>query len=133
MSNNTGPLFLNPVARARGLGAAGEGTHHWWTQRLTSMALVPLSLWFAFSMARLAGADLAAVKAFFASNPCNPGLAILFVAIACHHGAAGIEVIAEDYIYCKTAKLTTIIGVKFLCAVLAMSCIMSILKLALGA
>ena len=50
-----------PISRVRGLGSAKDGTHHWWMQRLTAVALVPLTVWFVISMIRLASADHAAV------------------------------------------------------------------------
>jgi succinate dehydrogenase / fumarate reductase membrane anchor subunit len=126
-----GPSLVTDLARARGLGASHTGTEHWWTQRLTTLALVPLSLWFVFSIVRLAGASYVDVKAWL-SSPLSATLAILLVAVMFHHTAAGVEVIFEDYIHCKSAKIAAIIAVKFACALGAVVCILSVLKLALG-
>ncbi len=131
MSSKQGTSLVTDLARARGLGASHTGTEHWWAQRLTSIALVPLSLWFIFSLVRLAGADYATVKTWL-SQPLSATLAILLVAITFHHAAAGMEVIFEDYIHTKPAKLVTIIVVKFAAVVGAVICILSVLKLALG-
>ena len=75
------------LGRVRGLGAAKDGTHHWWVQRLTSIALVPLTLWFVISVVRLVGADHGAVAGWIAS----PVPAVLLVDVA-HVYATGFRV-----------------------------------------
>jgi succinate dehydrogenase / fumarate reductase membrane anchor subunit len=119
------------IARARGLGASGTGTEHWWHQRMTSVALIPLSLWFVASMFKVAGAGHAAVKAWL-SGPVSATLAILFIAITFHHTAAGLEVIIEDYVHTKWVKLVVLFVEKALCAIAATVSILSVLKIALG-
>lgn len=121
----------NPLAVARGLGSAKGGTEHWWEQRMTSLALVPLGLWFVFSLAAMAGADYAAVQAWIAS-PVTATLLILFIGIAFHHAAAGMQVVYEDYVYNEAARLVVIIATKFAFFLLAVLCIVSVLKIALG-
>lgn len=118
-------------AKAHGLGASHTGTEHWWTQRLTSVALVPLSLWFVWSMLHLAGASHTVVKAWL-HHPTNAALTTLFILVGFHHAAAGMEVIFEDYVHCKPLKLALIYGTKAACAVLGAITLFSILKLALG-
>ncbi len=122
---------LHPLAVARGLGASHTGTEHWWLQRLTSIALVPLTLWFVFTVAQFAGAPYGAIVLWLKS-PLNAGLLILFVAIGFHHAAAGLEVIFEDYIHHKPAKLTAILIQKFFFLVLGVVCVVSVLMVALG-
>ncbi len=131
MSSKQGTSLVTDLARARGLGASHTGTEHWWEQRLTSIALVPLTLWFIFSIASLAGADYATVKAWL-QQPLSATLAIILVAVTFHHAVAGMEVIFEDYIHTKCAKLTAIIAIKFVAVLGAVICILSVLKLALG-
>ncbi|MEI7607667.1 MAG: succinate dehydrogenase, hydrophobic membrane anchor protein [Rhodospirillaceae bacterium] len=131
MSSNNGPVLVTDLARARGLGASHTGTDHWWTQRLTSLALLPLSLWFIFSIASMAGASYVTVKLWLQS-PCNAALLIALVLVMFHHAVSGMEVIFEDYIHCKCAKVTTIVAVKFAGALGAITCTVSVLKLALG-
>ncbi|MEI6558161.1 MAG: succinate dehydrogenase, hydrophobic membrane anchor protein [Rhodospirillaceae bacterium] len=126
-----GTSLVTDLARARGLGASHTGTEHWWAQRLTSIALVPLTLWFIFSMVRLAGADYVTVKMWLAS-PCTAALLIALVLVTFHHAVSGMEVIFEDYIHCKCAKLTTIVVLKFAGALGAITCTVAVLKLALG-
>jgi succinate dehydrogenase / fumarate reductase membrane anchor subunit len=71
-----------PLARARGLGSAKDGVHHWWVQRLTAVALIPLVVWFAISLVMLSGADYAVVRAWIGS-PLVMVLLILTSASAC--------------------------------------------------
>ena len=70
-----------PLARVRGLGSAKEGTHHWWGQRVTAIALVPLTVWFAISAAALVGSDYGAVAAW-AAAPVNTVLLLLLILVA---------------------------------------------------
>ena len=131
MSSKEGPSLVTDLARARGLGASHTGTDHWWEQRLTSLALMPLTLWFVFNVARLAGAEQGAIKAWL-SSPLSASLTILLVVVTFHHTASGMEVVFEDYIHCKCGKLFAIVAVKFACALGAVICTLSVLKLALG-
>ncbi len=123
--------LLTPLARARGLGSSKHGTDHWWMQRMTSIALVPLGLWFVFSLAALVGADHATVSVWLGS-PWTATLMILFIVAGLHHASAGVEVIMEDYIQTKSAKVTAIIVQKFFFTVLAVISIVSVLKIAVG-
>ena len=85
-----------PLARARGLGSAKEGVHHWWMQRLTAIALIPLVVWFAVSLIMLSGADLTTVRAWIGS-PLAMVLLILTIGVGLHHGQLGMQVVWEDY------------------------------------
>ena len=116
---------------ARGLGSAKEGTHHWWVQRVTSVALIPLSLWFIWSLAVLGGADHATVSAWLAA-PVNAILMLLFIAATFHHMHLGVQVVIEDYVHHKAAKLTLLLGVKLASAALAVASAFAVLKVAFG-
>jgi len=131
MANNSLNSLQTDLARARGLGASGTGTEHWWHQRMTSVALVPLSLWFVLSLFKVIGGGHAAVKLWL-SGPVSATLAILFILITFHHTAAGLEVIIEDYVHTKWVKLAVLFAEKALAAVLAVICVVSVLKIALG-
>ena len=120
-----------PLARARGLGSAKDGTEHWWHQRLTSLALVPLGLWFTFSVASLSGAEYDQVRDWIAA-PWNTTFLLLFIFFAFHHMMSGIEVIVEDYVHNKWAKMTTLILQKFFCLGLGVACSVSVLTIAFG-
>jgi len=120
-----------PLAIARGYGSAKTGTEHWWAQRMTSIALVPLGVWFALSVALMPSADLAVVKAWI-GNPCNTALLLLFIGVGCHHASAGLDIIMEDYIHCESAKLICVIGQRMLLLLLAVTCMAAVLKVAFG-
>ena len=101
-----------PVARARGLGSAKEGVSHWWIQRLTAIALIPLSIWFVASVVCFAGADQAAITQWL-SAPFTLGALSLTLIAAFYHAVLGLQVVIEDYIHHKAAKVTLIILVQF--------------------
>src|SRR3546814_6816815 len=87
-----------PLGRIRGLGSAKDGTGHWWAQRVTALALVPLTVWFVASVIGMAGADHASFVAWIAS-PLVAGLMILLIVATFHHAQLGLQVIIEDYVH----------------------------------
>ncbi len=121
-----------PVARARGLGSAKDGLHHWWAQRVSAVALIPLTIWFVASIVALAGADHAAVSAWI-GNPIVAVLLVLLVAAALYHAQLGMQVVYEDYIHTHWLKITADVGTKLLSLLLAVATIFAVLKIALGA
>src|SRR5471030_1168139 len=88
--------FRSPLSRARGLGSAKEGVHHWWMQRVTAIALIPLVVWFAISLIMLSGADFAVVRAWIGS-PLVMVLLPLTIGVGLYHGQLGMQVVWEDY------------------------------------
>ena len=120
------------IARARGLGSAKEGVRHWWAQRLTALALVPLSIWFVAGTVALAGASHAEAAAWIA-QPVNATLMVLTLGLAIHHGQLGLQVAIEDYVHAEGAKLAWLIVLKLLALVLALAGILAVLRLMLGA
>lgn len=123
-------MLRSPLGRARGLGSARAGSHHWWMQRLTAIALVPLTLWFIFSVIHLAGATHQAVVEWLAS-PLTMGLMLALIVATFHHLQLGVQVVIEDYVHDERAKLTAVLVVKALCILLALVCIVSVLKIGL--
>ncbi len=121
----------SPLARARGLGAAHGGTHHWLAHRMTSIILVPLFLWFAFSVAGLAGADHATAARWLGS-PFNAVPTLLLILAMFHHTQAGIEVIMEDYIHTRWRRMAALIAMKWTVALLAVAAVFAVLKVAFG-
>jgi len=121
----------SPLGRVRGLGSAKEGAHHWWVQRLTSVALVPLILWFVASIVGLVGADHAAFAAWL-RQPLNTILMTALLAAGFWHLQLGLQVIIEDYVHNDAAKIASIVVVKFAAALLALGGIFSVLKIAFG-
>jgi succinate dehydrogenase / fumarate reductase membrane anchor subunit len=120
----------SPLARARGLGSARDGVHHWLMQRITAMANIPLMIWLIYSVVDLGGAGYAEVS-FWLSQPLNAILMILAVLSVFYHAALGSQVIAEDYIHHEGLKILKVIGMKLTLTALAVACIFSILKVAL--
>src|SRR3546814_16387290 len=97
-----------PIGRIRGLGSAKAGTQHWWVQRVTAVALIPLTLWFVVALITLAGADHAAATAWLAS-PVTAVLMMLLVVATFHHMQLGLQVIIEDYVHREGWKLALIV------------------------
>ncbi|MBT5051080.1 MAG: succinate dehydrogenase, hydrophobic membrane anchor protein [Rhodospirillaceae bacterium] len=117
------------LGKVRGLGSAKEGTQHWWAQRLTAIALVPLVLWFVASVAGLAGADIGPVRAWIA-QPVTAILLVLLIGVTFHHMQLGLQVVIEDYVHAEWLKITGIILVKFAAVLLAAAASFAILKIA---
>lgn len=122
----------SPLSQARGLGSAKEGVSHWWLQRLTAIALVPLTLWFVFSVARYHVSDFGTMVAWI-RNPFVAVALLLYFAAMFYHAALGVQVVVEDYVGGEGAKLLFIVGAKFGLAVLAAASIFAVLKISFGA
>jgi succinate dehydrogenase / fumarate reductase membrane anchor subunit len=107
----------SPLGRVRGLGSAREGVGHWWAQRMTSLALVPLALWFVAALVGLTGADYATARDWIAT-PVPAALLVLLIVATFYHGALGLQVIIEDYVHHEGAKLSLLLGLTGVLAVL---------------
>jgi succinate dehydrogenase / fumarate reductase, membrane anchor subunit len=121
----------SPLGRALGLGSAKEGVGHWWAQRISAVALVPLGLWFCAALVSLAGADRAAVAAWL-HGPVAATLMILTIGAVFYHAALGLQVVIEDYAPSEAAKIAGIVVTKLLALLLAVAGVVAVLKLALG-
>lgn len=121
-----------PLSKVKGLGAAKEGASHWWNQRLTAIALIPLALWFTFSIALMAVADYATVTAWLAS-PFTTGLMILVICVGFYHGYLGLQVIIEDYVSSESTKITMLIAIGLFAVLFATLGVVSVLKISFGA
>ena len=120
----------SPLSRARGLGSAKTGTEHWWAQRLTALALIPLVIWFVVSMIIVTGADHA-VAVDFISSPINTVLLILLIVATFHHGQLGLQVVIEDYIHTKWLEVSLIIAVKGAAILLGVASVYAVIAIAL--
>nr|WP_294545935.1 succinate dehydrogenase, hydrophobic membrane anchor protein [uncultured Rhodopila sp.] len=119
------------LGRARGLGTAHTGFHFWWAQRLTSLALVPLTVWFVFAMARLAGAPYAEVRAWI-GDPIHATLMLAVIATTFPHLHLGVQTVAEDYIHTGPIRMGVILTVKAASGLLALAATIAVLKLAVA-
>lgn len=122
----------NPLAKARGLGSAKDGTAHWWAQRVSAIALVPLVLYVLYLLVSLAGADYATVRLTIA-QPVNALLLILFIGTAFWHARLGLQVVIEDYIHVGWLEITLMIAVKFVYVVLGLAAVIAIGRIAFSA
>lgn len=119
-----------PLARARGLGSAKEGTDHWMMQRVTAIANVPLMIWLVYSIIALKGSSHTDFTAWLA-HPVNAILMILVVISTFYHAKLGSQVVIEDYIHHEGFKMFKLIGQKLFFFAMAVACIFSVLKIAL--
>jgi len=119
------------LARARGLGSAKEGVQHWWMQRLTALALIPLGLWFVASLIAHLGLDRAAAAAWL-RQPVVLGLTALLIVAVFHHAQLGLQVVIEDYVGNEGARLAAVVLVKAAAIVLAMAALVALLTIAIG-
>ncbi|HTO82875.1 MAG TPA: succinate dehydrogenase, hydrophobic membrane anchor protein [Methylomirabilota bacterium] len=129
--SDAGPLLRSQLGRVRGLGSAKEGVHHWWMQRITAVALVPLVLWFVIAVIAHMGQDYASVRAWLAA-PLTFGLMVLLVGATFYHAQLGLQVVIEDYIHNEAVKLIAVLAVKFASLVLGLAAIVALLVIAFG-
>ena len=122
----------DPLARARGLGSAKGGTHHWWVQRVTAVALALLTPWFIWLALSLVGADHASVRATLA-QPLTATLMLAFVVSAFWHARLGVQVVIEDYVHTPALEFAAQIAVNFACALGAIASIVAIGRIAFTA
>ncbi len=122
----------SPLAKAKGLGAlGGEASHHFWMQRLTALGLIPLLIWFCFSIALLPDATYQTVVTWLQS-PFNAIMMTLIVIVSFQHSHLGMQVIIEDYVSDHSKRLIGVLLIKFLSYFLMVVCVYSIIKITLG-
>lgn len=124
--------YRTPLSRARGLGSAKHGVGVWIGERVSAIALVPLTLWLVFGVLRLAANDYRFAVGWIA-NPLNATLMVLTIAISFWHMHGGLRVVIEDYIHVTLNKSALLLINLFVCGLAGALAVFSILKVALGA
>ena len=120
-----------PLSRANHLGSAHEGTHHWWWQRMTGLALVPLLLWLVGSLVAMTAVDYVTMQAWVAQPGVTLALVALLIALF-YHAQLGLQVIIEDYVHAEGLKLVALIAVRAACFLLGLLGVISVLRIAFG-
>ena len=120
-----------PLSRANHLGSAREGANHWWWQRLTALALVPLLLWLVGSLVCLIGADDLTMRTWIARPTVTVALVTLLIALF-YHAQLGLQVVLEDYVHAEGLKLASLVAVRFACLLLGLLGVISVLRIAFG-
>ena len=120
-----------PLAHARGLGSAKSGTGHWWAQRLTAVALIPLIIWFVISLIIMTGSDHDAAIAWI-GNPLTAVLLVLLIAAGFYHMQLGLQVVIEDYVHTRWMEIALLLSVKGAAILFGVTAIFAVLKIAFG-
>ena len=121
----------SPLSNAIGLGSARHGLAHWWWQRLSAVALIPLSAWFVWSVVFLVGADYQ-VAVDWLQSPVQASLLLLFILVSLFHAQTGIQVVIEDYVHTGWLNMTIILWCKGASLVMAAVALVSILQIYVG-
>ena len=121
----------SPIGRVLGLGAAKEGFSHWWLQRVTSVALVLLGLWFVFALLRMPTFEYEFVVAWIAM-PLNAVLLLLLIGTLVYHSQLGVQVVVEDYVHHHGLKIATMMLLTFAHVAVAALAIFAVLRIAFG-
>jgi succinate dehydrogenase / fumarate reductase membrane anchor subunit len=119
----------SPLGRVLGLGSAGTGTEHWLGQRLSAVAMIPLTLWFAISLLTLPSLDFYSVTAWVAA-PLHAVLLILLVLALVYHSSLGTQVVAEDYLRAPGLRMTVLAVLRLLHVGLAVAGIFAVFLIA---
>jgi succinate dehydrogenase / fumarate reductase membrane anchor subunit len=120
-----------PLKRARGLGSARDGTHHFIVQRITALALIPLTLWIIYVALALVHADYAHARAIV-HQPFAAVALTAFVIATFWHAQLGLQVVIEDYVHTRWLEVTAQLAVKFFCVIGALASVLAIVRVALG-
>jgi succinate dehydrogenase / fumarate reductase membrane anchor subunit len=121
----------SPVGRVLGLGAAKDGVSHWWSQRMTSVALVLLTMWFVFALLRMPDFSYGYVFSWIAM-PLHAVLLLLLIGTLVYHSQLGVQVVVEDYVHHHGLKVATMLLLTFAHVALAALAVFAVLRIAFG-
>ena len=120
----------SPIGRVLGLGAAKEGSGHWWSQRVTAVALIFLTLWFVVALLRFDSFEYDATIEWIQA-PVNAVLLILLLGTLIYHSMLGVQVVIEDYVH-GGLRVVTLVLVNFLHYLVAALGVFAVLRIAFG-
>lgn len=120
----------SPFGRAAGLGSAKEGVEHWWRERVTAVALLPLTVWFIASLVTHSSGDYTAFVVWL-KTPLATCMMILLLIALFYHAALGLQVIIEDYVH-SAIKISALILTRLTCFGLAATGVLAVLRIAFG-
>lgn len=123
--------LMTPLNRVLGLGTGEGAGEHWWVQRLTAVALIPLGLWFAYELLTLPGFDYATVVAWV-REPVTSIMLILLVIAVGYHSSLGVQVVIEDYVAGKGGKAAALMASTLAHAGLTIAAVVAVLRIAFG-
>ncbi len=123
---------IHPLKRVLGKGSAKSGTHHWTWQRITAIALIPLTLWLVWALVSLRGASYDQFSTWL-SNPITATLLISWVVAMLYHAQLGLQVVFEDYVHAPALEITLQLLTKFAAFAGIVIAILSIARIALSA
>ena len=123
--------LMTPLNRVLGLGTAKGAAEHWWVQRMTAVALLPLGLWLAYELLTLPNFDYASVAAWI-REPVTSILLILLVVAAGYHSSLGVQVVVEDYVTGKGSRAATLMASTLAHVALTIAAVFAVLKIAFG-
>ena len=118
-----------PRHKVQGMGSSHSGTGHFWHERVTSVALIPLSLWFLYAMLGLAGTSEVTALQFLA-HPWNALLMGGFICFSLYHAYLGLQVVVDDYIHTAGAKIFLMLVIRFSVIAVTATCLFAIVRIA---
>lgn len=123
--------YRTPISKARGLGSAKSGTGHWWLQRVTAVALIPLSYSLIVFLKLVTSANYEDMMTWL-TMPFNAILIVLWVLAVCYHAALGVQVVIEDYVSAEGMKIIAVWTCHLLFTAIAVSALFAVLHLSLA-
>lgn len=129
MSKSKAPVMRSYLGQVRGLGAGGSGiVEHWRIERITAIALVPLTIWFVVSVIGLLGAPQPVV-AHWVAQPVNTVLLLALIIMTFHHMQLGLQVVIGDYIHSKPLEIAATLANKGAALLLGLFAVVAVLKM----
>ncbi len=123
--------YQSPLAKVRGLGSAKEGSHHWWLQRITAVALIPLSFWPVVLLNLVFNASYLETVTWLAS-PLNSICMVFWILSVFYHAALGLQVVIEDYVSSEKWRITAIWSTYLVFFFLMLAAIIAVLRIILA-